>query len=129
MTSDEIGISISWNWVWALLLLQFAFFWRRLARDNWSNWKAANQLIPLSFENTNSAVERMRLGCLGLILGAICWLLWAIFFVLAFDQLLTNGEFILQRSNQILSYVLNFLSAVAQLVLRVLRVLAQGAET
>jgi hypothetical protein len=129
MTSDDMGISLNWYWIYGLLLIGLASFWRRLAKDNLANWTSANKLIPRSFENTDSAVERVRVGCIGLSLYGVYSFLALISVALAIDLCLFSGNILLQRSDEIIGFTLYLVTSVGQMLLRVLRVLAFSGET
>lgn len=123
MSPDAQTITVSWNIIWGILLAGLAFHWRRLARDNWANWNRANQPTQKSFENTASAMEGVRLGCLGLILGSGYWILWVLSLALALDLVFADGELILWRSGEIAQWITEVMATFSQFAFKLLRAL------
>lgn len=128
MNSDPMTISLSWNVVWGLLLVGLGSYWGRLSRDNRVKWARLHGVTPRSFENTAPPLDRVSVGCWGLIAGNFYRLLSISAFILAADLIVFGGELVLVRRDLIFQQIGDVLGEILRIFIMLLRAILAGAE-
>jgi hypothetical protein len=88
-------------------------------------WK----MIPRSFENTPSTIDRVSMGCWGLITGYFYLLLSISSIILGLDQIFFNGEGVLAQRDVIFQQIGSFLGAALRIFVMLLRAILAGVES
>lgn len=122
--SPGVTLSLSPGAVRGILLLGFAFYFRRKAKDSFSPWSNLYQPIPRSFENTTSPIDLVAMGC-G---GVISWVLYNVLFIctlaLGIDQMFADGNWFWVRHQEILQQAGDIISRIIELFITLLRGIA-----
>jgi hypothetical protein len=129
MNSDHLTFDLPRNVLYGFLLLGLAFYWARLARDNRARWTKLYSVIPRSFENTPSPIDRVSIGCWGWITGHFFGILSTLMFIIALDLIFFDGQIVLARRDVIFQQVGNLLGEVWRIFVMLLRALLAGVES
>lgn len=129
MNSDPLTIDLPRNVLYGFLLLGLAFYWSRLARDKLTTWSRLKNVIPRSFENTASPIDRVSIGCWGLIAGNFYRILSFLAIFLAVDQIFFAGGLLWLQRDVIFQQMGNLLGEVLRIFVMLLRAILVGVES